>query len=172
MTEQQAKNPLDELFRKTFESLPDSPAASGWDTPSERVWHQVQSNIQTPQKGWGIQSLLLFAAIAATLAVGLFWMFGKPAEKPAPAPAVTPMEQPAITPASTVVPDSQPVESAPKSSSGGSLNKASQNKPVPGQSLEGAAHKASENSAQPLPGSKTTLPPNTLEAQKNKGERN
>jgi len=172
MTEQQAKNPLDELFRKTFESLPDSPAASGWDTPSDRVWQQVQSNIQTPQKGWGLQTFLLFAAIAATIAVGLFWMFGNPAENPAPAPAVTPTEQPAMTPASTVVPDSQPVESAPKSSSGNSLNKATQNKPVPNQSLEGPAHKASENSAQPLPGSKTTLPPNTLEAQKNKGERN
>lgn len=168
MTEQQAKNPLDELFRKTFEGLPDSPAASGWDTPSDRVWQQVQSNIQSPQKGWGIQTLLLFAAIAATVAVGLFWMFGKTAEKPAPAPAVTPMEQPAMTPASTVVPDSQPVESTPKSSTG----KTNPNKSVPTQSLEGPAPKASENTAQPLPGSKTTLPPNTLEAQKNKGERN
>ncbi|MFN0035459.1 MAG: hypothetical protein ACKVUS_10335 [Saprospiraceae bacterium] len=171
MTEQQAQSPLDDLFRKTFENLPESPAESGWDTPSDRVWQHVQSNIQQPRKGWGAQSLALFAAFAVTLAIGLYWMFFRPAEKPATTPSTTPTEQPAAVPSASEAPienvENQ-VVSPPKPSTGTRTEKETPSKPAPHNSTEEQQAKPGNNAAQPLPGSKPTLPPNSTEAQKKK----
>ena len=78
---------IDELFKNTFDNLPDSPADSGWDTPSERVWQHVRENIKPPRSGWNIQSILILAGFAATLAVGLYFVYSAP-KKPVPAPVV------------------------------------------------------------------------------------
>lgn len=171
MTEQQAQNPIDDLFRNTFENLPDTPAESGWDTPSDRVWQHVQANIQTPKKGWGIQSYVLLAAFTVVVAVGLYWMFAAPAEKQVVQPSSTPVEQPVkATETPVEKTDNQTTTTTTPTSSTGTAKEKS--KPSPRNSTEEKQVKPNGNAAQPLPGSKTTLPPNTTEAQKKKGESN
>ena len=159
MTEQQMPNPIDDLFRKTFDSLPDSPAGSGWDTPSDRVWQHVQTNIQAPKKGWSIQSFALLAALGVTLAVAFFWFFS-PKEQPQLPPAPSSTEQPVVTPSPIPLPtpDNTKVKTLPGKST-------QQNKPA-----ASPAKASDDNKAQPLPGSKQTLPPNSTEAQKKKQE--
>lgn len=103
---------LDELFRKTFDNLPDTPAKSGWDTPSERVWQYVQAQIKPPKSGWTVQTITLLAAFAVTLTVGLYLLLNRPAttETPAPAPpsVATTTEQPAASVEEQIV-ERQPV---------------------------------------------------------------
>lgn len=167
MTEQKAQDPIDDLFRKTFENLPDTPANSGWDSPSERVWQRVESNIRASKKGWGIQSVALFAAFAVSLAVGLFWLFSDAAEKAAdPVPATTPTEQPVATPNAS----DMPAASESASPTAQPQQPSSPNKPGKTQPRNSAEEQAkpANNAAQPLPGSKPTLPPNSIEAQKSK----
>jgi len=90
MTEQKEFESLDELFRKTFDNLPDTPAKSGWDAPSEKVWQHVQAQIKPPKSGWSTQTITLLAAFAVTLTVGLYLLLSR-AEKPAPPTAVPPV---------------------------------------------------------------------------------
>ncbi len=170
MTEQQAQSPIDDLYRKTFENLPQTPADSGWDTPSNRVWEQVQANIQSPSKGWSLGSLVLMSALLLTIAAGLYWMFARPVQPPLAPSSVTPTEQPAsTTPATTETNMSkQPADSAPKPATGSNKVKVPSAKT---NSIESPV-KPENNTAQPLPGSKQTLPPNSTEAQKNKGKGN
>ena len=85
MTEQKEFESLDELFRKTFDNLPETPAKSGWDIPSDRVWQHVQKQIKPPQSGWSAQTLTLIAAFAVTLAVGLYLLLQRPAAPETPA---------------------------------------------------------------------------------------
>lgn len=87
MTEQKEFESLDELFRKTFDNLPDAPAHSGWDTPSEKVWDHVRANIAPPKTGWSMQSLTLIAAFAVTLTVGLYLLLNRPDQPKSPAAA-------------------------------------------------------------------------------------
>ena len=175
MTEQQANSPIDDLFRKTFENLPDSAAESGWDTPSERVWENIQTNISGSGKTWGTKSLILMAVLAIAVAGGLYWMLTRNTDKPAvsPPPVITPVEQPVATPSTApeIQPGNQPVV-APKPSSGNGTTKDTQSKPAPRNTTEEQKAKPGENTAQPLPGSKSTLPPNTTEAKKGKGGNN
>lgn len=173
MTEQQAQSPIDNLFRETFENLPDSPAESGWDTPSDKVWNHVQANIPKPKKGWGTQSLVIMAAMAVALIAGLYWLLSRPAEKDGTQPVVSPVEQPVVVPATNAESptENQPV-AAPKPSMGTGSAKDPQSKPAPRNSTEEQKPKPADNTAQPLPGSKNTLPPNSTEAQKKKGGSN
>ena len=90
MTEQKEFESLDELFRKTFDNLPDAPAHSGWDTPSEKVWDHVRANIAPPKTGWSMQSLTLIAAFAVTLTVGLYLLLNRPDQPKSPAAAPAP----------------------------------------------------------------------------------
>lgn len=103
---------LDELFRKTFDNLPDKPSKSGWDTPSERVWQHVQAQIKPPKSGWSVQTISLLAAFAVTLTVGLYLFLTRPAatETPAPAPpsVATTAEQP-TAPVKEQIIEKQPV---------------------------------------------------------------
>ncbi|MCB0531394.1 MAG: hypothetical protein H6569_08765 [Lewinellaceae bacterium] len=73
MDDPQEFKSLDALFRKTFENLPDSPAASGWDSPSPRVWEQVRTQIKPPARGWTGKSILLISGLAVVLMLGLYW---------------------------------------------------------------------------------------------------
>lgn len=120
MTEQKEFESLDDLFRKTFDNLPETPAKSGWDTPSEQVWQHVQKQIKPPQSGWSTQTLMLIAAFAVTLAVGLYFLLNRPVapETPTavPPPAVTAEspEQPASNDAREQLSATIPV--APESS--------------------------------------------------------
>ena len=73
MADPQEFNSLDELFRKTFDDLPDTPAPSGWDKPSARVWDQVQVRLKPPKGGWSSKTILLIGGMAALLMLGLYW---------------------------------------------------------------------------------------------------
>lgn len=172
MTEQKAENPIDDLFRQTFESLPDTPAASGWDTPSDRVWKHVQANMQTPRKGWGIQSILLMSAFAIVLSAGVYWMLQPTASVQHPdTPGAAPLEQhqPGDSDITPQTPEKQPpaADIAPKTPVNGNKTKPTATQ----HSNDAHPAKPETNTAQPLPGSKPTLPPNTTEAQKKKDEK-
>ncbi|MBK8967448.1 MAG: hypothetical protein R3D58_05820 [Saprospiraceae bacterium] len=78
MDDPQEFKSLDALFRKTFENLPDSPAASGWDNPSPRVWEQVRTQIKPPARGWTGKSILLISGLAVVLMLGLYWALARP----------------------------------------------------------------------------------------------
>lgn len=108
MTDPKEFETLDQLFRKTFDDLPDTPAASGWDTPSARVWQHVQSQIKPPRSGWSAQAITLLAAFAVTLAVGVYLYLGRTNKATTPA-TETPVaaEQPA--PPQTEAPESRAV---------------------------------------------------------------
>lgn len=93
MEDPQAHKSLDELFRKTFEGLPENPAPSGWDTPSPRIWEQVRSQIKPPKSGWTTQSILLLSGLAVVLLLGLYWALSRPDQPIIKVPQ--PIEQPA-----------------------------------------------------------------------------
>ncbi len=163
---------LDELFRKTFDNLPESPAPSGWDVPSERVWSHVQTNIQAPKTGWTLQAIGLVSAFAVTLAVGLYLYTARQSElQPVPLPPVAPVEVPAANTGPTVnnpaatQPDMQPVAKPIKS------------QPTKPKATNPAANSAEENAADgkrslpkaaPLPGTKPASP-NSTERQRSEG---
>lgn len=102
MTEPQDFESLDELFRKTFDGLPENASPSGWDRPSDRVWQHVQSTIQPPKSGWSTKAITLVSALAVTIVVGLYLFVSRsssPVETPVtqevsvvniPTPAATP----------------------------------------------------------------------------------
>jgi hypothetical protein len=87
---------IDELFRKTFNDLPESPASSGWDVPSDRVWQTVQTGIQTRHVGWSMtRKMIALAAISVVVATGVFLaMNTNNTTQQAPAPQPTILEQP------------------------------------------------------------------------------
>jgi hypothetical protein len=68
---------LDDLFRRTFDQLPDSPAPNGWDQPSDRVWQGVQQQVST---GSALTSsgTLLIAALGGLVVIGAlaFYLLG------------------------------------------------------------------------------------------------
>lgn len=90
MTDQQDYRSIDELFKRTFDDLPDTPSSTGWDLPSGKVWEHVQGRIQTPKSGWSSQALTLVSAFAVVLTVGMYLFFGSGEQKQnAPEPAKT-----------------------------------------------------------------------------------
>jgi hypothetical protein len=96
MANNQEFNSIDELFRKSFNDLPATPASNGWDTPSDRVWENIHSNVQPASGGWSAGTkLLIGASLSALLLVGAYWAFNRPAPTPA---STAPVEQPAPAP--------------------------------------------------------------------------
>lgn len=73
MTDSKDYRSIDELFKRTFDELPDAPSAGGWDVPSGKVWEHVQDRIQTPHSGWSAQTLALVSAFAVVLMIGLYF---------------------------------------------------------------------------------------------------
>jgi hypothetical protein len=111
---------IDELFRKTFNDLPESPASSGWDVPSDRVWQTVQTGIQTRHVGWSMtRKMIALAAISVVVATGVFLaMNTNNTTQQVPAPQPTILEQPqqqqnstATTISSVAATPAQPVAS-------------------------------------------------------------
>lgn len=171
---------LDDLFRETFDNLPDTPARSGWDTPSDRVWNHVQHNIQPPRTGWTMQSIGLVAAFAVTLAVGLYLYTARPAvqqDAAQPAPAVTPVEVPSS--AQPVASEPTPAVVSPTPSqpaAGKSAEKPQSAKPKPGAPANSAEKNAADTkrpspTAAPLPGTQP-VSPNSSERQRSEGGKN
>jgi len=105
MTEPQDFNSLDELFRKTFDNLPETPAPSGWDRPSDRVWQHVQATVKPPRSGWSTKAITLVSALAVTVAIGLYLFVIRPetpVETTAPAEQAVMTAPVVVTPVETV----------------------------------------------------------------------
>lgn len=165
---------LDELFRKTFDNLPETPAQSGWDAPSERVWQHVQSQIKPPRSGWSAQTISLIAAFAVTLVVGLYLFLNQPEKTetpvatPPPAAAVKETVEPpaANIVATTDEPAPQETASLPAKSLKGKSG-ATVASPVTEQSE--AAKTVQDDSSEGAdlkPDDKKPVPPNTTERRK------
>lgn len=165
MTEQQANNPIDNLFRETFENLPDTPAASGWDQPSDRVWQNIQSNIQPAPKTWGMKAWVLLAGAALTLAAGIYWIVATPDSSVIPASTPPQNEQTVETPAAAT-PETTQTTTVQEAKPGNTGKQPAKSVSKPGNTVTKPGQ-PEKTGAQPLPGSKTTLPPNSTEAQKN-----
>ncbi|MCC6458890.1 MAG: hypothetical protein IT260_00365 [Saprospiraceae bacterium] len=101
MADPQEYTSIDELFRKTFDDLPDSPSPSGWDAPSPKVWDQVQVRIKPPHSGWTAKSILLVSGLAIALMLGLYWSLSQPS---APAVADAPQTSVAAAPTAPALP--------------------------------------------------------------------
>jgi hypothetical protein len=176
MKEPQELRSVDELFRNTFNNLPDTHADSGWDTPSEQVWKHVQEQIQTPRAGWGLELMLILVGFAGFLALGLFLTFTPFAkvEEKTVVPTVTPITTP-TTPAPITAPEM--VESAvstaattePKQVSVPTLRRSvgEKNRATPAAESPEKVNSSLENprlsGAAPLPGSKSGPIRNTRE---------
>jgi hypothetical protein len=110
MTEPQEFDSIDALFRQKFKDLPESSAANGWDTPSERVWEHVRTHMPPPRAGWSRRNWSIVGAVAVSIALGLYWFsISAVQEKAAPvvAPAVNALPEQKPAPALAV-----PVEPA------------------------------------------------------------
>ena len=173
MADPQEFNSLDELFRKTFEDLPDTPAASGWDSPSPRVWEQVRVRLMPPNGGWSAQALLLVGGLAVALMLGLYWTIARPGNgtstpsvnttSTAAAPIANPETAPALPLANTTAPQpagTNMLPPAPSSAQNGAANtasaqrrKANQRRPDEVFILPGSL---------PLPGTHPVLPNTTV----------
>lgn len=98
MTDPKEFNSLDELFRKTFEDLPETPASSGWDTPSPQIWDQVQVRLKPPRSGWSTNTIILVSGFAIVLMLGLYWALTRTNQTEAPTSAPTATETPLAAP--------------------------------------------------------------------------
>jgi cytoskeletal protein RodZ len=105
MRDPQEKHPIDERFHQAFEQLPATPASNGWDSPSAKVWDNIQQEIQ-PRKNplWNTRSWILLAFVSIALGV---WWWNRPAPAPVEQPVQTPVQQP-LTP--TEAPATAPLE--------------------------------------------------------------
>jgi hypothetical protein len=117
MAENKEFESVDEIFRKTFDALNDAPSNSGWDTPSDRVWQQVQTGIGQKNNGWTTGKMLAAAAITLVVAASLYITFkaqnpavetpnvpATPTETPAVANSPETVTAPAASPEKTVLP--------------------------------------------------------------------
>lgn len=165
MTEPQDFDSLDELFRKTFDNLPETPAPSGWDRPSERVWQHVQATVKPPNSGWSAKAISLVSALAVTVAIGLYLFVIRPET---PAETSTPAEQPTVVTAPNVVTPAETVAAIPapektsvqKQTAAPVIRPRQPEKPAPKASQTQPAASQRPTGSIPLPGSKSA-PPNT-----------
>lgn len=82
MSDQHELQSLDKLFKKTFDDLPDTPAASGWDQPNPRVWQNLQSAIRPAQANrWRWQYSAALAGAIVTAAVLLYFANSAPKQE-------------------------------------------------------------------------------------------
>jgi hypothetical protein len=162
MTEHQKPERVDELFRQAFEQLPDSPASSGWDKPSDRVWQNIQADMAKTNKGWSMQSVLLLGTMLLLITAGIYWMTNR--TEPSVSQPVTPTSVEQTTPSAQEIQPAKAADSTPAEST--SKPGIDPKKPAKQTNTSTPASKTLDNAAQPLPGSKTTLPPNTTEANK------
>ena len=167
MTEQQDFQSLDELFRSTFNNLPDSPSPAGWDQPSDQVWTQVEKAIPA-KTGWTPAQTLASGLVVVAIALTAYWLLRPVSdvrqdqplpsqEIPAPAPA---QEASPLSPATAEVPVAQPSAAKPVLAPASHKSALSPQLPV----LEQTTDRAQLiQEAAPLPGTNPTASPNTTE---------
>jgi hypothetical protein len=161
---------IDELFRRTFDGLPETPAPNGWDQPSNQVWEQVKTRIKPPRSGWSTQTIVLVSAFAVILALGLFLLFRKPVAQPVATlkPAAPEMHatQPvaADTPAAPEVVKAPEVKTAPVVVKKPAVSHRKKSVQEAAPAAQEVSHKKAATvklPAQPLPGSALKTPPNS-----------
>lgn len=179
MADPQEFNSLDELFRKTFEDLPDTPASSGWDTPSPQVWDQVRVRLKPPHSGWSTQTIILVSGLAIALMLGLYWALTRP-EQPGQTVAqqeqATALTAPAETRAESTAPLPEPEQMRPAPAERTVTRQRNSATPsgtttrpatLPSNGLERPAEEAAPrrhtpNGSAPLPGSRPASPNTTV----------
>lgn len=175
MTEPKELRSIDELFRNTFNNLPDTPADNGWDTPSEQVWAHVQKHATPPSSGWNMQTLIILAGFAVTLVVGLYFAFAAP-DKPeqnlvqptTPVVETTAVSPVVAEPLKPENPSTPAVVAVPKVTRPVARPEVQTkvSEPTVFQQEIQEVKPARHTGAAPLPGSNTTIAPNTTEARK------
>jgi hypothetical protein len=177
MTDPKEFHSVDELFRKTFDQLDQSPAANGWDTPSNQVWEHVQTQIK-PNPGWSAGVWTTIASFAVILVVGMYLALQKgtvPSTAPATETAVAPTTQTGNTeiPATVAISETQaPVQETKTVQPKGSVKSTPKNldkSAVPVETSPAFSEKKGSKprtmpQAQPLPGIPEQEAPNTTEA--------
>ena len=176
MTGKEEFEPLDEMFRKTFQDLPDTPATSGWDVPSPRVWQRVQVEMKPSTTGWAFQTWAMLAVLTVLLGAGLYYFYGK--SQPAPLPAPTPVEQPVVTPP-TPAPSQEITPTAPVEKP--AVNPTAKTRPATAGTHSNQSVNSTTNprgtdpgkvQAVPLPGSKPAVPNSTEREKSKEGKEN
>jgi outer membrane biosynthesis protein TonB len=163
----QDKDPIDDAFRRAFDELPEVPASSGWDAPSEKVWAGIQTGMPTTPKS-NFRMYLIAALGVTAMIAALFWMLRQPASVSVspraqpPAPVEVPVAVPVPAPSAIQVPkeEAHPAPTVQKSK-----HKHKATAPAPAHSDEAPAaskHPAQPGTSMPLPGSEQ-VPRNTTE---------
>lgn len=126
MTDPKEFNSLDELFRKTFEDLPETPASSGWDNPSPQVWDEVRVRLKPPRSGWSTKAIMLVSGLAVVLLLGLYWTLIRQDQPSAlPESRQTPstaMQQPAPAESVAVAPEAVETPAVQRQQTGATQN--------------------------------------------------
>lgn len=165
MANNQEFNSIDELFRKSFNDLPATPANNGWDTPSDRVWQNINANVQPTSGGWSAGTKWLAAvSISALVLVGAYWAFNRP--EPAATIPATPVEQPAVAPtqpAPAPVVTEMPAKAADNTASAKTKGT---DKPGKTPTVTAPATEANNNGAPKNSAEKTKEAPNSIEKRK------
>jgi hypothetical protein len=161
MTEPKDFDALDKLFQQTFEKLPETPAANGWDIPSDCVWQGVQANIAAPKAGLGgLKTALLLTTAAVALLTALYFALRRPDPvPPAPQPPASALPAETATP-EAAQPLAQPETSSQNQVAPTGKPTAKPSAPKPSNSAPADARKQPTGS-QALPGSKSDAP-NTI----------
>lgn len=173
MNTQRDANPIDDLFRQSFEALPDAPSASGWDAPSEHVWQGIQTKMKPHGSAGFPKAWLLGAAAIACLTAGIWWFARTPAPANDNSAPVEHVPTSTSTPNSTTPPPHQAQSDQAQSQPDAMLPKAKSAPkvvaPQPAVSAPATTPLTSEpqhnkpGSAMPLPNTKD-VPRNTHEA--------
>lgn len=184
MTEPQELRSIDELFRNTFNNLPDTPSESGWDTPSEQVWKHVSEQIKAPGSAWNLKSRMtlsnvlwvLGGSLSVAILFGLYYAYVKPADletkpKAAEPPTATSVETPAPAQENSVRPtEIRPEVSTPAATQRKiipQLKKPSPPvNPVLLKPVNSRVETPRSSGAAPLPGTNGSVKPNTREERK------
>jgi len=186
MNLQENNHPIDDLFRQTFSSLPPEPNASGWDTPSERVWQQVQAGIKPiPKSGIGSTSIWAGAIVIITGSALVWAILSRPSTPdspvitpietapisipvtPAPLPTLAPESAANDTPTQTESKKTPPKPGVKSEKRPTTTSNPAQQNTVP-QNTEADNKLIKPGSSLPLPGSNTE-PHNTTEKKKKEG---
>lgn len=90
MPEQQNFEPIDRVFRNAFQDMSETPAPSGWDQPSTRVWKGIQFKLNQPAttSRFPVHLLLLVSGVVSLGALAWYFSVSKsnlPVDVPVPA---------------------------------------------------------------------------------------
>jgi hypothetical protein len=101
-------NPIDQLFKKSFDSQSEAPDLNGWDQPSARVWQNIQSEIAPQSVSY--QKYLWSGLAFVGIGLLAFLLINK---KTPTAPPILPTPPPAIQTPVSATPNVQNTVATP-----------------------------------------------------------